>query len=275
MIDDTVIEDGDEWCVSASALRFMRSVLNNHFSGANEHMIPCCGHFMIPANDGKSVHISGCPNGIDLDIIHEDNRVTIKDAYGRSFSVDFSEYKNAVLSYAKEIEEFIQNSPARLFDDPFDKKGYEALKTEWFSLKERIIALDHPEYTILGISFSDCISNSENDISGISASGISLKNGQFINFKECAYHYHKINGGSGKCIGERDSTSLSFTFYTAPLTTDIQFLKRNRMVEFFKKRSAYHRFYELQKKISAYGYATRDMSQHSKHSILFLLRHKL
>ena len=56
MIDDTVIEDGDDWCTSASALRFMRSVLGNHFSGAEEHMIPCCGHFMIPADDGKSVH---------------------------------------------------------------------------------------------------------------------------------------------------------------------------------------------------------------------------
>lgn len=260
IVDDTVIADSGEWCTSASALRFMRSVLSNHFSGAEEHMIPCCGHFMIPADDGKSVHISGCSNGIDCDIIHEDNRVMIKTADFRSFSVDFSEYKNAVLSYVEEIEEFMREAPARLFDDPFDKKGYEAFKTEWFSLKERIAAMDHPEYKTLEISFSDCISDSENDISGISASGISLKNGQFINFRECAYHYHKVNGGSGKCIGERDLTSLSFTFYTAPLTTDVQFLKRNRIVEFFSKHSAYHRFCELQKKINEYGYAARDMS---------------
>lgn len=260
MIDDTVIEDGDDWCTSASALRFMRSVLSNHFSGAEEHMIPCCGHFMIPADDGKSVHICGCSNGIDFDLIHEENRIVIKTADGRSFSANFSEYKTAVLSYAEQIEEFMRNAPARIFDDPFDIKGYEAFKTEWFSLKERIAALDHPEYKTLEISFSDCVSIFENDISGISASGISLKNGQFINFKECAYHYHKVNGGSGRCIGERDSTSLSFTFYTAPLTTDVQFLKCNRIAEFFSKHSAYHRFYELQKKISAYGYTTRDMT---------------
>ena len=260
MIDDTVIEDGDEWCTSASALRFMRSVLSNHFSGAEEHMIPCCGHFMIPADDGKSVHISGCSNGIDFDLIHEENRIVIKTADGRSFSVNFSEYKTAVLSYVEQIEKFMRDAPARIFDDPFDKKGYEAFKTEWFSLKEKIAALGHPEYKTLEISFSDCVSISENDISGISASGISLKNGQFINFKECAYHYHKVNGGSGRCIGERDSRSLSFTFCTAPLTTDVQFLKRNRIAEFFSKHSAYHRFYELQKKISAYGYTTRDMT---------------
>lgn len=184
----------------------------------------------------------------------------IKTADGRSFSVNFSEYKTAVLSYVEQIEKFMRDAPARIFDDPFDKKGYEAFKTEWFSLKEKIAALDHPEYKTLEISFSDCVSISENDISGISASGISLKNGQFINFKECAYHYHKVNGGSGRCIGERDSRSLSFTFYTAPLTTDVQFLKRNRIAEFFSKHSAYHRFYELQKKISAYGYTTRDMT---------------
>ena len=242
MIDDTVIEDGGEWCTSASALRFMRSVLSNHFSGSEEHMIPCCGHFMIPADDGKSVQISGCSNGIDFDLIHEENRIMIKTADGRSFSVNFSEYKTAVLSYAEQVEKFMRDAPARIFDDPFDKKGYQAFKTEWFSLKDRIAALDHPEYRTLEIVFSDCISISESDISGISASGISLKNGRFINFNECAHHYHKVNGGSGKCIGERDSASLSFTFYTAPLTTAVQFLKRNRIAEFFAKRSAYHCF---------------------------------
>ena len=260
MIDDTVIEDGGDWCTSASALRFMRSVLNHHFSGAEEHMIPCCGHYMIPADDGKSVQISGCSNGIDFDLIHEENRVMIKTADGRSFSVDFSEYKAAVLSYAEQIEKFMRDAPERIFDNSFYQKGYKAFQTEWFSLKEKISALDHPEYEVLEIHFSDCISISENDISGISANGISLLNGRFIHFKECAYHYHKVNGGSGKCIDERDITSLSFTFYTAPLTTDVRFLKRNRLVEFFSKHSASHRFHELQKQIQAYGYTTRDMS---------------
>lgn len=259
-IDDTVVENGGEWCVSASALRFMRSVINNHFSGAEEQMIPCCGHFMVPAEDGKSVYISGCPNGVDFDIIHEDNCVVVKTQDGQAFSVDFSEYKNAVLSYVGEIEGFMQNASSRLFDNDFEKKGYEAFKTEWFALKERIAALDCPQHENLEISFSDRISIFENEISGISSSGISLKNGGFINFKECAYHYHKVNGGSGKCIGESDSTSLSLTFYTAPLTTDVCFLKRNRIVEFFAKHSSYHRFFELRKKISAYGYTTLDIS---------------
>lgn len=259
-IGDTVIEDGDDWCVGASALRFMRSVLSNHFSGAEQHMIPHCGHFMIPADDGKSVLISGCSIGVDFDLIHEDDHIRINMEGGRSLTVDFAEYKNAVLAYVDQIEEFMRAAPARIFDDPFDKKGYDAFRTEWFALKERIAALDNPKYQALEICFSDSISVSENDISGISANGISLKNGQFINFRECAYHYHKVNGGSGQCVGERDATSLTFTFYTAPLTTDIRFLKRNRIAEFFAKCSAYNRFYGLQKKINAYGYTTLDIS---------------
>ena len=92
-----------------------------------------------------ALYISGCSNGIDFDLIHEENRIVIKTADGRSFSANFSEYKTAVLSYAEQIEAFMRHAPAKIFDDPFDKEGYEAFKTEWFSLKERITAPDQPE----------------------------------------------------------------------------------------------------------------------------------
>lgn len=77
-LDNDIIECGEDWCVSASAVRFMRSVLNNHFSGAEEHMIPCCGHFLIPSEDGKTVRIIGCNNGVDFDVIHEEENVRIR-----------------------------------------------------------------------------------------------------------------------------------------------------------------------------------------------------
>ena len=36
-VGDTVIEGDGEWCAGASALRFLRSVSSDHFSGAEEH----------------------------------------------------------------------------------------------------------------------------------------------------------------------------------------------------------------------------------------------
>lgn len=141
-VNDNQISDGDEWCVSASALRFMRSVIINHRSGNEEHMIPCCGHFMIAASDMKTVQIIGCTNGIDFDIIHENNRVIIKTENGKCFSTDFTEYKNAVLAYANQIETFINNSPRRAIKNKFDKEGYNAFQTEWSEMKKKIEAIN-------------------------------------------------------------------------------------------------------------------------------------
>ena len=261
VIDDTVIEDGGEWCVSASAIRFMRSVLQDHISGQEEHMIPCCGHFMIPDEDGKSVQINGCVNGVDFDVFHEEGHIIIKTAEGKSFCVNFEEYREAVLLFAKQIELFMRNAPARIFSSDFERNGFNAFRNEWFLLKERINALNQPKYEILEINFLDYISISEQDISDVSANGILLKDGKLIHFKTCAYNYQKMNGGNGNCVGERDISSLTFAFYTAPLTTHIHFLKKNKIVEFCKGKPTYRRFYALQQKIFAFGYSTVDLNK--------------
>ncbi len=137
--DKFSLEGEDEWCAGASALRFMHSVCENHFSGAEEHMIPCCGHFMIPSDDGMTVRIIGCPNGIDFDVIHEGDSVIIKTEDGRACSVPFGEYKSAVMSFAKQVEEFMQAAPARIFDGDLEKQGFSAFTNEWSSLKEKIM----------------------------------------------------------------------------------------------------------------------------------------
>lgn len=138
IINGTVIDDGGEWCVSASALRFMRSVLKDHFSGAEEHMLPCCGHFMIPSDDGRTVTVIGCPNGIDFDVVHDGDRVVITVFGDRSFVVGINEYKSAVLSYASQIGLFMNDAPSRIFDDELSESGYKAFMTEWSALEESI-----------------------------------------------------------------------------------------------------------------------------------------
>ena len=259
-IDGDVIENGGNWCVTASAIRFMQSVTDNHFFGAGEQMIPCCGFYMIPSDDGKTVQICGCPNGVDFDVLHEGNGVTIRTPDDRTFLVDFTEYKNAVLSYAEQVEQFIRSSPERILKDDFDKNVYAAFQTEWYTLKTNLLTVDRFDDTVAGIDFSDYISLSENDISGVSEHGISLKDGRFIHFRECVYNYRKVNGDEGNCVGERDISSFSFTFYTVPVTTTVHFLKKSKFAELLSRKSTHQRFRELQDQIVAYGYTTRDMA---------------
>ena len=254
--------DDSDWCVSASAYRFLRSLFENHFLGAEEQMIPCCGHFLIPSQDKTSVTISGCPNGIDFDVIHEDNNIIIRNQDGATYTTTFEDYKAAVLPYAKQIEEFYHQNPPRQFEDQFDQDGFSAFCNEWYSLTDKATALGDSVPQISKVVFDDYDSYTEGDIAGISANGISLKNMTFINFRECAYNFQQIHGGAGTCVAERDMTGSnpSFAFYTSPKTIHIFFLPKSRLKEFFAKKNTPQRFYDLKRMIESFGYSTYDLS---------------
>ncbi len=136
-LDDDIISD-EEWCVSAAAMRFMGSVLSNHFMGEEQRMLPCCGHFMVPAEDKQSVEIYCCSNGIDFDVLHEGEHIVIKTDNSKTYRYSFYEYRDMVIAFADEVEQFIKNSPERIFTDEFEKDGFLAFKNEWFHLKNKV-----------------------------------------------------------------------------------------------------------------------------------------
>ncbi len=253
-------EDSD-WCVSASAYCFLRSIFENHFMGAEEQMIPCCGHFLIPSQDKTSVTIIGCPNGIDFDIIHEDNNIIIRTQEGTTYTVTFDDYKEAVLFYAKQIQDFYHQNPPRQFEEKFDQDSFSAFCNEWYNLTDRAITLGNNIPSTFDVEFDDYDLYTENEIAGISSNGISLKNMKFINFRECAYIYQKTHGGNGTCVAERNITgNPSFAFYTTPKATRIIFVRKSKLKEFFAKKNIDLRFHEFQKKIESFGYSTYDLS---------------
>lgn len=109
--------------------------------------------------------------------------------------------------------------------------------------------------------FKDYETYSENDIIEITRQGISLKMGRFIVFNECADTYMKAHStNESKCVGERDVTNNSFTFYTLPKPTMIKFIEKGKLAELLARKNIRQRFFELQKKIIEFGYKTYDES---------------
>ncbi len=256
--DDRLCDDA-EWCVSASAYRFLHAIFENHFTGAGDFLIPCCGHFMIPSDDKKAVMTSGCNNGIDFDIIHERENIIIKTKE-KAYTVSFEEFMAAVLSLAKQVEDFYKSNPPRQFENDFDKYGFGAFITEWYSLYDRANELKNYTPQITVITFEDYNLYSEDSITGISEGGISLNSFEFINFKECSYNFCQINGGSGMCVGEHDIKNLSFSFYTSPKPTVVKFTGKHKFPNLPSKQNSISRFRKLQNEIIKQGYTTRDIT---------------
>lgn len=113
--------------------------------------------------------------------------------------------------------------------------------------------------------FSDYNAFTENEIHEISAQGIAMKNGMYIDFAECAEVWAKVNSLEeskcvGECVGERDSIDGSFTFYTLPKPIMIKFVKKGKLTEFFSPQNTRQRFHNLQFKIVEYGYKSFDVT---------------
>ena len=259
-IGDALLADEDKMCVSASSYRFLHTLFENHFEGGEEFLIPRSGHMMIPSEDKKSVRIFGCPNGVDFTVIREGESVAVITADRAEYRLPFAEYRDAVLSFAKQTADFYRSSPPRRFRADFDRDAYGAFAFESDSLYERASASADmiPEIPPADPAERDMCT--DRDITGVSRGGISLNAYRFINFAECAYNFARLKGASGNYVGERSEGELSFTFFTSPVPTVIRFTEKDTFTPFVPKVSTVSRFRKLQRRIERYGYQTRDMS---------------
>lgn len=250
-LDGVLITEGTDWCVSASAFRFLQTLSENHFCGGEEQLFPCCGHVLIPSEDLQTVSIGGCPNGIDFDIVHENGNVLLL-IDGVCHTVPYEEYREAVLAYARQIESFFHESPPREFDDAYDKNGFTAFCNQWYAMREKTPSIS--------FSFENEAVYPAEEILSHSASGICLPL-CFVKFSECAYWYRKEMDGDGTCVGQRNDKAMEITFYTAPHPTTIYFQsEKQRRKKLFCKASnkvSYPRFLE---DLASFGYTTASSS---------------
>ena len=84
---------------------------------------------------------------------------------------------------------------------------------------------------------TDCEVFTGSEIAEISAQGIELKNGMYIDFAVCAEVWAKVNSVENTaCIGDRDISALCFTFYSLPKPITIQFVKKEGLQNFAQRR---------------------------------------
>lgn len=118
--------------VSATALYLLKSLTEDHIIYEDNQMLPCCGFFYIPNQSLDNVVISGCPNGIDWTVKHENNCIVLILEDGTEERVSGKEYRDEVFRFADKIEAFYQQCrPKILPEDDFERDGYLAFWNEW------------------------------------------------------------------------------------------------------------------------------------------------
>ncbi|KOS07010.1 hypothetical protein AM493_13935 [Flavobacterium akiainvivens] len=127
-----------EATTSAAALHLMRTLKQDYEPGMFAgQLLPCCGHFIIPADDLLRADVYGCPSGIDWHVTHLDGFVTLTSEKGAKATLIFEHYKDEILAFADSVEAFYKASlPRNIPTDDFDRNCYQAFWNEWRILRE-------------------------------------------------------------------------------------------------------------------------------------------
>lgn len=119
--------------VSATALYLLKTLTEDKLMSEHDiQMVPCCGHFYIPNKDLSQVTISGCDDGLDWSVVHENGGVKLILPSGESEWVSQQNYQAEVIRFADKVESYYNScQPKNVPDDEFTRNGYVAFWNEW------------------------------------------------------------------------------------------------------------------------------------------------
>ncbi len=128
----------DECTVSSTALYLLKSLTQDHMMDREANpMLPCCGHLIVPADDGENVHVCGCPNGKDWTVRHIEGAVELVLEDGYTVTVPMADYRREVLAFVQKIEAFYNRSlPKELDVLCLEDEAYPLFWKEWHRRKE-------------------------------------------------------------------------------------------------------------------------------------------
>jgi hypothetical protein len=137
--DATLVAPGqDDITLSAAALYLLRTLKDDHtpedrVAEANL-LFPCCGHAVFKNNGRYGVVCVGCPNGVDVYVRHDDNRVILQRAgQDAQHTVSLQEWRRAVLSFVVQVEQFYETNERSEPSTAEDEEGWRLFWQEWQS----------------------------------------------------------------------------------------------------------------------------------------------
>lgn len=129
--------NSEDWTVSAAAYYLLKSLKVDHDQMADYQLIPCCGFNMYAVGDkSDELLITGCSNGINWTITHNEGKVTHQFQDGEIIEIDFDKWRKAVCDFSDQVMKFYQSSLPKIADDEEDKKGFGLFMKEWKRLRE-------------------------------------------------------------------------------------------------------------------------------------------
>ena len=124
--------ENEEWTVSTGAYRMLESLYSDHLAGREEHLLPCCGHFMVIDEQSNKLLIIGCHNGLDWSVIHEGDNVRLKTDLEIEVVIPFDDYQEIVFSFADAIKAYYnKSSPKTPPLEQFEKDAYQRFWSDW------------------------------------------------------------------------------------------------------------------------------------------------
>ena len=136
VIDDHVLSDASagDWCVSAASIHLLRTITRSHTEDDRiaEHLIPCCGNFIVPSDEPEGdITIVGCNNGVDWDIIRYSQFLEFVLPNDHVARIDPDEWQSAVARFADEVKAFYDVSAPKTPVDDFEASGFHSMMAEW------------------------------------------------------------------------------------------------------------------------------------------------
>jgi len=128
---------GGPWCVSTGAYRMMQSLYADHPLHLDQHLLPCCGHFMFIDDVSKRLTIIGCSYGLDWSVVHEGDDVRLGVDNAGDTVIPFTEYEHVVLGFADAVSSFYQTcSTKRPPHDGFSDVAFARFWSDWQQLRK-------------------------------------------------------------------------------------------------------------------------------------------
>ena len=118
--------------VSASALRMLKTLTEEHLPTEGQQMLPCCGHTVVANESLDEVDIIGCDNGIDWTVLHDNGMIKLITESENTTSLYYLQYKEEVMDVANIVKKYYkESSPKIMPEDEFERNGYIAFWNEW------------------------------------------------------------------------------------------------------------------------------------------------